>query len=103
MNEIPVDPAAAPETIPVAPLAPAALTPQEIANREKESRSVQALRASYDNARKFDKDARARYARERRYANGSALKAWRVSVNLIGSFIDILCSYLYARNPDVSV
>jgi hypothetical protein len=86
-----------------APNTPAgeATTPPE--NREVERREVKKLMNAYDSARKFDKAARAQYAKDRRYAAGVADIAWVVTVNLIGSFIDVLSSYLYARNPDVSV
>ncbi len=75
--------------------------PDPDAERQVEYRVVKALQEEYDTARKFDEDARKQYAIDRRYAGG-VKEAWAVSVNLIGSFIDVLCSYLYARNPDVS-
>jgi hypothetical protein len=72
--------------------------------READERKEVAKRwESYDTARKFDKDARAQYAIDRRYAAGTANLDWAVSANLIGAFIDILVSFLYARDPDVSV
>lgn len=70
---------------------------------QKECNVVKKLWAEYDQARKFDKAARAQYAADRRYAAGNADPTWAVNTNLIGSFIDILTSFLYARNPDVSV
>lgn len=57
----------------------------------------------YEAARAFDKDARRQYAIDRRYAAGTADRNWAVSTNLIGSFIDILVAFLYARNPDVNI
>lgn len=73
------------------------------AARQVEHRVVKQLMEEYDTARKFDEAARKQYATDRRYAAGLPFaQAWAVSVNLIGSFIDVLCSYLYARNPDVS-
>lgn len=71
--------------------------------REKEENVVKELWEQYDQARKFDKEARAQYAIDRRYAAGTANLDWAVSANLIGAFIEILVSFLYARNPDVSV
>src|SRR4051812_10485788 len=65
--------------------------------------AVKALLKEYEDARKFDKDSRARYAIDRRFATGQASQNWAVTANLIGSFIDILTSFLYARDPDVSV
>lgn len=67
-----------------------------------EENEVKALWEEYDQARKFDRDARAQYAVDRRYAAGTANLNWAVTANLIGAFIDILVSFLYARNPDVS-
>jgi hypothetical protein len=70
---------------------------------QAEEDAVKALWKEYDQARKFDKEARAQYGVDRRYAAGTANLDWAVSANLIGAFIDILVSFLYARNPDVSV
>lgn len=71
--------------------------------KEAEKHAVKALWQEYETAREFDKEARAQYAVDRRYAAGTANLDWAVSANLIGAFIDILVSFLYARNPDVSV
>jgi hypothetical protein len=71
--------------------------------KRRELASVKKTVAEYEQAREFDKYARRQYAIDRRYAAGTADKNWVVSTNLIGSFIDILTSFLYARNPDVSV
>jgi hypothetical protein len=70
--------------------------------RQVEENEVKALWKEYEEAREFDKEARAQYAIDRRYAAGTAQTNWAVSANLIGAFIDILVSFLYARNPDVS-
>lgn len=70
--------------------------------REAEEKAAEKCRKEYETAREFDKFARVQYAVDRSYASGKALKAWASSANLIGSFIDILTSYLYAKNPDVS-
>lgn len=71
--------------------------------RQREENEVKALWEEYDDARKFDKHARAQFALDRRYAAGTAHIDYPVDANLIGAFIDILVSFLYARNPDVSV
>lgn len=71
--------------------------------KQQEANQIEAILKAYNDARTFDKDARAQYAIDRRYAAGTAHLNWAVSANLIGSFIDILVSFLYARNPDVSV
>jgi hypothetical protein len=68
-----------------------------------ECESVKKLWTAYETARTFDKEARSQYAIDRRYASGTADQSWVVNTNLIGSYIDILTSFLYARNPDVSV
>jgi hypothetical protein len=70
--------------------------------RKQEEDEVKELLEEYDTAVKFDKACRAQYALDRRYAAGTADLTWRVSANLIGTYIDILVSFLYARNPDVS-
>ena len=71
--------------------------------KEQEKNVVKALWQEYETAREFDKEARAQYAVDRRYAAGTANPDWAVTANLIGAFIDILVSFLYARNPDVSI
>lgn len=57
----------------------------------------------YERTRKFDENFRKQVAIDRRYAAGTADMSWAVNTNLIGAFIDILTSLLYARDPDVSV
>lgn len=69
---------------------------------EDEKKCVKKMREEYDAARKFDEDAREQYNKDRAYASGAALKHWASSANLIGSFIDILVSFLYARDPDIT-
>lgn len=69
---------------------------------EEEKNTVRKLWETYEQAREFDKTARAQYAVDRRYAAGTANPDWAVTANLTGAFIDILVSFLYARNPDVS-
>lgn len=81
----------------------AAENPDEERRKQAEIAAVKALWKEYEQAREFDKRARAQYAVDRRYAAGTAIITWAVSANLIGAFIDILVSFLYARNPDVSI
>lgn len=52
-------------------------------------------------ARKFDDPARAQMAKDRRYARGDS--GFEVGANIIGTNIDILESFLYARDPDFDV
>lgn len=54
-----------------------------------------------DNVRTFDKEIRREYAIDRRYAAGYS--AFEVAVNLIGTYLDIMCAFLYAQDPDASV
>lgn len=58
------------------------------------------LLEEFDLAREFDEVARADYAFCRMYARGDS--HWEVSVNILGTYIDILTSFLYARNPNVA-
>lgn len=76
------------------------VTPQT-PETKAEGDDVKALIAEYDEARKFDEPARAQYEQDRAYARGQA-RNWASDANLIGSFIDILVAFLYARDPDVS-
>lgn len=69
---------------------------------KEESKSVKALLAEYKTARKFDINARKLYVRDRNTAAGKSAKNWASDANLIGAFIDILVSFLYAKDPDVS-
>src|SRR5215467_11091571 len=64
--------------------------------REKEEALVKQTWKEYQDARDFDKPQRTRMAKDRRYAAGNADPRWASDANLIGSFIDILVSFLYA-------
>lgn len=81
----------------------AAENPEDKERETTEANQVEEILKEWKQARDFDKVSRAQYAIDRRYAAGTAHLNWAVSANLIGSFIDILVSFLYARNPDVSV
>ena len=70
---------------------------------QDEALQVKALAKEYETARKFDKDPRKQYAKDRTYASGKMQETWASTANLIGSFIDILTSFLYARDPEVTV
>lgn len=54
-----------------------------------------------EKTRKHDDAARLQYARDRRYARGDS--GFAVDANLVGTFIDILKAFLYAKDPDVDV
>ena len=75
--------------------------PQEASQAELEL--VKKFCDEYKSAREFDKDARIQYNKDRKYAAGLADPNWASDANLIGSFIDILVSFLYAQNPDPGV
>jgi len=68
----------------------------------KEADDVRRYLNAYKVARKFDEPARQRYARDRAYAAGDANLAAAVDANLLGSYIDILVAYIYAKDPDVA-
>lgn len=53
-------------------------------------------------ARKFDENARKGYALNRRYARAERTK-FEVTVPIALSYIDVLRSFLYAKNPDCDV
>jgi hypothetical protein len=67
-----------------------------------EQLAVDSLWKEYKTAREFDKDAFKQYGVDRGYASGAKTKNWASDANLVGTFIDILVSFLYARDPDVS-
>lgn len=79
---------------------------QEVEERDEEtvaeSKDVKALVDEYNEARQFDEAARKQYQVDRGYASGNKIKNWASDANLIGSFIDILVAFLYARDPDIS-
>ncbi|MDE2098502.1 MAG: hypothetical protein KGL39_14710 [Patescibacteria group bacterium] len=69
---------------------------------ETERKLIDRLLQEYKAARDFDKHARVGYQEDRKYAAGLSDPSWASDANLIGSYIDILTSFLYAQNPDVS-
>lgn len=75
----------------------------QTATAEAELKAVKNLNTEYKVAREFDRYAREQYNQDRRYAQGVASPNWASDANIIGSFIDILVSFIYAQNPDVSV
>lgn len=54
-----------------------------------------------DEARKFDEEARKQYAKNRKQARGDQGK-FEVTVPICQSYIDVMNSFLYAKNPQVS-
>jgi hypothetical protein len=65
----------------------------------KELTDVKKLMAEYQAARDFDKPVRAQYVRDRKYAAGLSDLNWASDANIVGAIIDILVSYLYAKDP----
>jgi hypothetical protein len=55
-----------------------------------------------EDAAKFDESSKRQIALDRRYARGDAGN-FEINVNMCGSYIDILKSILYAKNPDLNV
>lgn len=92
---VPTDQMIAPAA-PVAPPVVPAVTPMQVSEER-----VKCLFEEFDAAREFDENARKDYAFCRLYARGDS--HWEVSVNLIGTYIDIMVAFLYARNPDVAI
>lgn len=68
-----------------------------------EAKATKKLWDEYNVACVFDRNARRQYERDRAYASGRADVNYAVDANLLGSYIDILTSYIYARDPKVSV
>ena len=69
--------------------------------KRAEEAQVSSWLGKIQEARDFDEEIRKGYARDRRYARGDT--GFEVEVNLIGSFIDTLNGFIYAKDPDVSV
>ena len=70
-------------------------------NAARERADVKAWFKKFDDARKFDEPARKQYAIDRRYARGDS--GFAVDANKVGTNIDILESFLFAKNPDIDV
>lgn len=69
--------------------------------RQAEIKFVQKLADRVQNARKWDENAHRQYAIDRAYVRGDS--GFDVDGNMVGTFIDILKSFIYARNPDVDI
>jgi hypothetical protein len=96
-------PAIAPD-LPMNPLAAAmdagiyAATGQE---KTQEAADVKRWWSTLCSTMAFDSNARRMYVRCRRYARGDS--GFVVDANIVGTNIDILESFIYAKNPDVDV
>lgn len=69
--------------------------------RQAEVKFVQKLAERVRKAREFDENAHRQYAIDRAYARGDS--GFDVDGNMVGTFIDILKSFIYAKNPDVDI
>lgn len=69
--------------------------------RQEEVKFVQKMAERVRQARVFDEYALRQYAIDRAYARGDS--GFTVDGNIVGTFIDILKSFIYARNPDVDI
>lgn len=78
------------------------LSEQEGQAKLQEAADVKAWLKRITDARKFDEAARKQYALDRRYARGDA-GDFDVDVPIAGSYVDILKSFLYARDPDLDI
>lgn len=75
--------------------------PAVVAKRQKEEKEVQRWADRIQQTRKFDEPAREQYVKDRRYARGDS--GFEVDGNIVGTNIDILESFLYAKDPDFDV
>lgn len=66
----------------------------------KELAAVKDLWEEYTAAREFDKSIRRQYTKDRKYAAGLSDLNWASDANMVGAIIDILVSYLYAKDPE---
>ena len=76
--------------------------PKSDKEKAEEEALVKKRWKTYERAREFYINFRKQIAIDRRYASGTSDLAWAVDTNLIGAFIDILTSLLYAKDPDIS-
>lgn len=78
-----------------------AKTPEDARRIAVEDREVKRWQRRIQVARKFDDPVRQQYAKDRRYARGDS--GYEVDANVVGTNIDILESFLYAKDPDFDV
>lgn len=70
--------------------------------KARECKDVKHWHKEIQAARKFDEQARKQYAIDRRYARADR-GSFTVDVPIAQSYIDVLQSFLYAKNPDLDV
>lgn len=76
-------------------------SPEEASAKLREERDVKRWAERIKQARKFDEPAREQYVKDRRYARGDS--GFEVDANIVGTNIDVLESFLYAKDPDFDV
>jgi hypothetical protein len=54
-----------------------------------------------EHGQKFERNTYKQYEDDRRVARGDT--DWQVDTNLVGAILEILCAFIYAKDPDVSV
>lgn len=69
---------------------------------EREKKDVAAWAKKVLDARKFDAAARKQYAIDRTYVSGDAGQGFDVHVPIAGAYVDLLTSFLYARDPTMA-
>jgi hypothetical protein len=72
----------------------------EPAENAQEAADCKAWLLRIEEAREFDKAARKQYAIDRKYARGDSGQ-FEVDVPIAATYVDILASFLYAKDPDV--
>lgn len=75
--------------------------PEEAKREREEKQQVSWWLGQIKESRDFDSNFYKQVAIDRGYAQG--LSAHEVSVNLIGSAVDVMKAFLYAKNPDIAV
>lgn len=88
---------------------PAVSDPESVAQaygqdpeRPEESKLCQEWQERIAESRKFMDEIVKQYAVDRKYAAGES-KEYEVRCNLVGTYIDILVAFIYARDPDLSI
>lgn len=69
---------------------------------EQECADVKVWLKRIKDARDFDEGARKQYVIDRRYARGDAGQ-FEVNIPIASTYVDILTSFLYARDPDLDI
>jgi hypothetical protein len=94
------------DTTPVQPfsagVASAAAPFEDPQAKAQECADVKQWFKKIERARKFDENSRKQYAKDRRYARGDS-GTFEVDVPIAASYIQVLQTFLYARDPDLDV